>query len=216
MLSGPSLPPQKEALAASARASSNPDMALRPESVDEWCQFSPNLFEAEGWTVALATEEATLMHSSCSWGGQLLKFELKDLLIEDAPHDPSHVIVRPEVRALHQEQCPTSGIQEQSVDLVAPGEAVTEAVSSWGIVKLCSVLFGDMAGQVMNYFFPGESAAWHQKIRRNYPSIGDSACAFWKDDDESDLKTHECLILVRPTDSTASTFNVYVARPSHF
>ncbi|CAK8985856.1 unnamed protein product [Durusdinium trenchii] len=178
-------------------------MAVRPESVEEWCLLMPNLLETNGWTVALTTAEAALMHSSCAWGGHLLKFELKDLAIQNAPEDPAQILVRPEVRALHQDNCPISGVEVgSSVGFVAPGEAIVEAsIAQEATMKLCSVLFGDSRLKVMNRLNPpGSDSApvpWHQKIRRNYPRTGDSACAFWKED-EGDERQHECLILTRP------------------
>ncbi|CAK9108111.1 unnamed protein product [Durusdinium trenchii] len=120
-------------------------MAVRPESVEEWCLLMPNLFEVNDWTVALTTAEAALMHSSCAWGGHLLKFELKDLTIQNAPEDPAQILVRPEVRALHQDTCPLNGVKVgSSVGFVAPGEAIVEAsIAQEATMKLCSVLFGD-------------------------------------------------------------------------
>ncbi|CAK9011780.1 unnamed protein product, partial [Durusdinium trenchii] len=51
---------------------------------------------------------------------------------------------------------------------------------------------------------------WHQKIRRNYPRTGDSACAFWKED-EGDERQHECLILIRPnSDGDRGRCSAYV------
>ena len=40
----------------------------------------------------------------------------------------------------------------------------------------------------------GTSVAWHQMVRRNFPTVGDSACAFWKEDVE---QPYEYLILTR-------------------
>ena len=101
-------------------------MAVRPESVEDWCQIMPNLLEEEGWKTTLAQEGAALMHSSCPWGGYLIKFELKGLTVHNAPADSSKVIVRPEVRALLQGTCPNPGITVQSLDVVAPGEVVVQ------------------------------------------------------------------------------------------
>eukprot|EP00913_Durusdinium_trenchii_P021927 g20603.t2 len=123
-------------------------MALRPKSVDDWCQLMPNLLEKKGWNHAKVTPGAALMHTSCPWGGQLIKFELLDILIHDAPSDPANVMVRPEVRTLH-DALATSGWRTESLEVLAPGEALVEFTSPWRIVKLCRVLFGDMAGRVM-------------------------------------------------------------------
>lgn len=56
-----------------------------------------------------------------------------------------------------------------------PPQAVVEASTSWSIVRLCSVLFGDMVGQVMDYLYGDATStpmAWHQKVGRNYPQKG--------------------------------------------
>lgn len=121
-----------------------------------------------------------------------------------------NVLVRPEVRAQYQEQCPVHGHEVQSVGFVAPGEAVVEASTTWAVLRLCSVLFGDMAQQVMNYFFRSSTdpVDWHQKVRRDFPKSGDSACAFWKEDD--DEQTRECLVVVRP--ETADKFTAFAPR----
>ncbi|CAK9047962.1 unnamed protein product [Durusdinium trenchii] len=182
-------------------------MALRPESVEDWCQLMPHLLEENGWNKAMVTSDAALMNTSCPWGGHLIKFELKEITIHEAPADPANVMVRPEVRSLHPDQCPINGITVNSVDFVVPGEAVVEATSSWSIVRLCAVLFGDMAGQVMDYFFDAGSVAWHQEVRRNYPKAGDSGCAFYKE--EAEDRSYEFMILVRPS-ATKETFTVYV------
>ena len=192
------------------------DMAVRPESVEDWCQIMPNLLEEEGWKTTLAQEGAALMHSSCPWGGYLIKFELKGLTVHNAPADSSKVIVRPEVRALLQGTCPIPGITVQSLDVVAPGEAVVQASTSWSIMRLCSVLFGDIVGQVMDYLCDDAPMAWHQKVGRNYPDQGDSSCSFWMED--SDDKPHECLILVRPETEKEkfSAFVIVRVHENHF
>lgn len=191
-------------------------MAVRPESVEDWCQIMPNLLEEQGWKTALAQEGSALMHSSCPWGGYLIKFELKGLTVHNAPADSSKVIVRPEVRALLQGTCPIPGISVQSLDVVAPGEAVVQAFTSWSIMRLCSVLFGDMVGQVMDYLCDDAPMAWHQKVGRNYPNQGDSSCSFWMED--SDDKPHECLILVRPETATEkfTAFVIVRVHENHF
>lgn len=191
-------------------------MAVRPESVEDWCQIMPNLLEEEGWKTTLAQEGAALMHSSCPWGGYLIKFELKGLTVHNAPADSSKVIVRPEVRALLQGTCPIPGITVQSLDVVAPGEAVVQASTSWSIMRLCSVLFGDIVGQVMDYLCDDAPMAWHQKVGRNYPDQGDSSCSFWMED--SDDKPHECLILVRPETEKEkfSAFVIVRVHENHF
>ncbi|CAK9003977.1 unnamed protein product [Durusdinium trenchii] len=195
-------------------------MALRPKSVDDWCQLMPNLLEKKGWNHAKVTPGAALMHTSCPWGGQLIKFELLDILIHDAPSDPANVMVRPEVRTLH-DALATSGWRTESLEVLAPGEALVEFTSPWRIVKLCRVLFGDMAGRVMNYFFDTESTtsasargvAWHQEVRRNSPKAGDSGCACWREEEDDGRQSQEFMVLMRPAtrkDSRTVSFTVFV------
>lgn len=171
-------------------------MAVRPQAVEDWCHLMPNLLEQEGWTTALATEEASLTHSCCPWGGHLIRFELKNIHVQDAPEKTGNIMVRPEVRSLLHQEFPINGIRVESMEVKGPGEAVVQGSMSWSVVRLCGVLFGDMGSQVMNYFFhdPDSEVSWHQKLRRDYPRHGDSACAFWMEDG----RPQECVMLVRP------------------
>jgi len=183
-------------------------MAVRPESVEDWCDFMPNLLVADGWTLASTAAGSKLMHSSCPWGGHLIKFELNNITVKNAPKKTSNLTIRPEVRSLHQGQCSINGINVETMEFVAPGEAIVEASVSWGILRLCSVLFGDMAAQVMTRFYDQAApVAWHQMARRDYPMEGDSAGTFWMEDDLE--KPHEYLILTRPQ-SEKEKFTVFV------
>ena len=58
------------------------------------------------------------------------------------------------------------------VALLLPCQAVVQASTSWSIMRLCSVLFGDMVGQVMDYLCDDAPMAWHQKVGRNHPNQG--------------------------------------------
>ncbi|CAK9015481.1 unnamed protein product, partial [Durusdinium trenchii] len=160
-----------------------------------------------GWICAVDTPEGALMHSRCAWGGHVIKLELKNITIQDAPAKTSQVLVRPEVRSLLQDLSPVEGLELQSVELLAPGEARVTAKSSWSLLRRMAVLFGDMANQVMDDFLceNEDSLSWHQKMRRDYPKRGDSACAFWKEDR---AQLH-CLILVRP-EAQQDRFTTYV------
>lgn len=161
-------------------------------SVDDWCQVMPNLLEHEGWCKASESADASLMHSPCPVGGHLVKIEMRHLLVQNAPENSSQLLVRPEVRGLQDGSCQ---------NLLAPGEAVT-GKESWAKLKLCSVLFGDVSGEIMN-FFQG-SGEWLQRCRRDYPQAGDSAIAFRK---ESEAR--ECLVLMRP-EAEKERFTAYV------
>ena len=160
--------------------------------VEDWCQVMPTLLEHEGWCKACESKDAFLMHSPCPVGGHLVKMEMRHLMVQNAPEEASQLMVRPEVRGLQDGSCQ---------ELLAPGEAVT-GKESWAKLKLCSVLFGDVSGEIMN-FFQG-SGEWHQRLRRNYPEAGDSAMAFKK---ESEAR--ECLVLMRP-EGEKGLFTCYI------
>eukprot|EP00435_Cladocopium_sp_Y103_P047208 s212_g13.t2 len=126
---------------------------VRPESVEDWCSLMPNLLEADGWHLACSVANSQLMHRSSPWGGRLIKFQLRDIRVKNAPQNAGTLIIRPEVRSLHQRSCSINGINIKSLDFIAPGEAIVHASVSWSLVRLCSVLFGDLAAQVMTCFY---------------------------------------------------------------
>ncbi|CAK9014352.1 unnamed protein product [Durusdinium trenchii] len=180
-------------------------MATRPESVEEWFQLMPHLLSSEGWAVALARPKAKLCHRTCPWGGHLIRFNLKGITIQNAPAKTSHVLVRPEVRALFQKECPMSGNKLDGHEFVRPGEAILTTSTSWKLMRLCTVLFGDVAGQFIGYFFHNKDhpARLHHKIRRDYPLEGDSASAIW----DHEQSSQGAVLVVRPD---GDAFNITV------
>ena len=48
--------------------------------------------------------EVTLAHRQCPGNQQLMKFQLQQVAVKNPPENPSHLLVRPEVRAQYQEQ----------------------------------------------------------------------------------------------------------------
>lgn len=175
-------------------------------------QLVPNLLSSEGWSMALARPKANLSHCTCPWGGHLIKFTLKSISVEDAPLKTGNILVRPEVRAAFQHLCPLGGNKIKECEFISPGEAVLQAQTSWRLIKLCSVLFGDVAGQFVGYFFNAASkdgkatAALHHKLRRNFPLEGDSACAFWEDA----VEAQGAVLVVRPDKEGTFTATVVV------
>ena len=145
--------------------------------------------------MALARHKASLSHCTCPWGGHLIKFNLRSITIQNAPEKTSNILVRPEVRFAFQNLCPMNGNKISDCDFIAPGEAVLRSATSWRLMRLCSVLFGDIAGQFIGYFFnDGKTpAALHHKLRRDFPLEGDSSCAIWQDD-----AAQGAVLVVRP------------------
>ena len=196
---------------ANAVRSNLPRMPVsRPRTMEDWLYVLPDCVSSESWTVATSQPKAQLLHRPCPWGGHLVKFDLKRIEIADAPENTANVIVRPEVRSAMSGMCALSGFQGshttiRSSEFVAPGEAIVESKTSSWLMHLCAVLFGEMAGKKLSHFFhdPQVPVVLHQKIRRNYPSEGDSALAIWEEGGE----VQEGFILIRP-ESEKGTFNV--------
>ena len=156
-------------------------MAVRPERVEDWFHLAPGLLSQDGWETSFARPLSTLSHCVSPWGGHLIRFSYQDITIADAPENTAGVLVRPEVRAWVHRANPSPGSSFEVLNQLAPGDAVVKRWASWGFLRLCSVLFGDLAGHFMNYFFydPAKPTEFHQRVRRDYPERGDSACAFF-------------------------------------
>lgn len=178
---------------------------MRPEGVEEWFQIPGLVWSDEGWEVAMARPLTKLSHRSCPWGGHLIRFSVKHLVINNAPEKTGNVLVRPEVRAAYHDRIPLTGTRMCLEKVVQPGEAVLRGLTSTKLMRLCVVLFGEMSGRKTCCFHDAQSpVSMHQKIRRDYPCEGDSALAFWQED-----RAHEGLFALRPMEkSLAKTFDL--------
>ena len=67
--------------------------------------------------MAAQVEGSSLSHRSCPWQGHLIRFQLEQLAVQEPPERSEHLLVRPEVRAVYQRQCPMKGI---SINAAAP------------------------------------------------------------------------------------------------
>lgn len=188
-----------------------PAPLIAPLAVDEWFQAMPEVLTPVSWSLALARPNAQLWHRSCPWGGHLIKFDLKNIQIQDAPEKTSNLIVRPEVRAA---ESGVKGVAAETLinrsEFVAPGEAILEGRTCSFLFRLCNVLFGDISNPSTafpHYFFHDAVCpiAVHQKVRRDCPSEGDSAIAFWQGG-----QTFHGIMVIRP-ETTKGEFNVVFA-----
>mmetsp|Transcript_105997 Transcript_105997/g.252947 ORF Transcript_105997/g.252947 Transcript_105997/m.252947 type:complete len:414 (-) Transcript_105997:22-1263(-) len=158
-----------------------------PKDLDDWFQAVPDLLHPGAWQCSnpsdVRLKRNRLWHRSCPWGGHLIKFELRNIYLPTAPERTEDLVVRPEVRSKYYESHPLKGSAVALKETTAPGEAVLVGRNSWAFLRLCSILFGDLGTAMHFYFFdPHQAVALHQKVRRNFPQEGDSACAFWEDD----------------------------------
>lgn len=178
----------------------------RPEGVEEWFEIPGLVWSDEGWEVALARPLAKLQHRSCPWGGHLIRFSVKHLVINNPPEKTGNILVRPEVRAAYHDRIPLTGTRMCLERVLQPGEAVLRGQTSTKLMRLCVVLFGEMSGRSKTHCFHDAQSpvSMHQKIRRDYPCEGHCALAFWHED-----KAHEGCFAIRPMEnSLAKTFEL--------
>lgn len=173
-------------------------MSFRPRRVEDWFDAVPNLL-SEDWDTEVEKPQATLSHLACPWGGRLIRVAVAGISVSDAPMKKSHVLVRPETRAAF-----GSG---SLLEHLAPGEAVLRRWADWGLLRLCSILFGDMAGPTFTTSARTLKTApvlTHQRLRRDFPSPGDAAMAFFHEGDDA----QEGFLMCSPTVATENKFDL--------
>jgi len=153
-------------------------MAIPPETIEEWCHVVPHLFSDESWETLCETSSEAMSFSSCPWGGGLVRFRFCDFVVQDPPADPSCVLVRPESRAEILRNDPTlsmrSGEYFEIQEVLAPGTATAQWLTSWKLFRLCEVFFGSDGFNQSFYPDPRNPITVKQRIRRNFPQQGDA------------------------------------------
>eukprot|EP00437_Effrenium_voratum_P040369 CAMPEP_0181479956 /NCGR_PEP_ID=MMETSP1110-20121109/43552_1 /TAXON_ID=174948 /ORGANISM="Symbiodinium sp., Strain CCMP421" /LENGTH=244 /DNA_ID=CAMNT_0023605411 /DNA_START=47 /DNA_END=777 /DNA_ORIENTATION=+ len=131
-------------------------MAVPPECNEEWFELVPN---------------------HCPWGGHIIKCSIEDVVVKNPPEDTSCVFVRPETRERHQADCGDRFGRVELLEMLGPGEAVIKRFCSWGLLRLCTVLFGRLARPYVEFSFTSGDGACTalQKVSRDYPKKGDCA-----------------------------------------
>jgi len=148
-------------------------MVATEERINVCFNFAADIMSSS-WELAAVAADVALFHRSCPWGGHLIKLDIRNVLIEDAPENASEVLVRPEVRG----QSHDRGYGECRIDwlkTLAPGDALVEETSTMWILRLGALLFGDfLPGPCLNEFFyhPEPVTSRHQ-LRRDFPEKGD-------------------------------------------
>ena len=152
-------------------------MAVPPECNEEWFELVPNLLSHEGWEVAIDKGRCSLSHCDCPWGGHIIKCSIEDVVVKNPPEDTSCVFVRPETRERHQARCGDRFGRIELLEMLGPGEAVIRRFNSWGLLRLCTVLFGRLARPYVEFSFTtgGGACTALQKVSRDYPKKGDCA-----------------------------------------
>mmetsp|Transcript_41127 Transcript_41127/g.73654 ORF Transcript_41127/g.73654 Transcript_41127/m.73654 type:complete len:432 (-) Transcript_41127:335-1630(-) len=180
-------------------------MTVSPEAIEDWFVLVPHLLLREGWEIAVENDKCSLCHCDCPWGGHIIKCILGQVRIKNPPNDSSHIFIRPETRARYQAECGDAG-RIELLQLLSPGEAIIKRWTPWGMLRLCTVLFGKLAAPYVEFSFTkGDSACTAlQKVCRDYPLRGDSAVGLFQDSGEPS----EGILHCRPDGEGDGTFQV--------
>lgn len=144
-----------------------------PCRVEEWFQMVPQLICQEGWEVLIDRAKSSLLHCECPWGGELLKIRV-DAHVENVLENPSHLLVRPEVRALYGNGSVSKFEDLQMLIHQAPGEAFIEQLHSWGLGSFCSSFLEASDETCSEEWFSTRKSSW-QRLSRDFPEEGDSS-----------------------------------------
>lgn len=164
-----------------------------PTRVEEWFQHVPHLILEEGWETVI-DGNGLLQRSWCPWGGALLKLKV-EVMVEEALETPAHLLVRPEVRALHRRHLSELD-DSQLLRQTAPGEALLEQIHSWGLSSLCSSFF-EAAHRPKDLSDTQFTRRSWQRLTRDFPDEGDCALSISMDS-ESESAPSASLLLCRP------------------
>lgn len=146
-----------------------------PERIESWFNLADLCMrDAPEWKLNAAQAEASLSHLSMSWG-ILMKFDMRNIWIPEAPEDPADLLTRPEVRGRNYHIAPSAS-KVTLLEVLAPGDALVEhqPLSAWLVRLLAKVLFGnsDSEGPFPSTPRSHWNIARHQ-LRRDYPLPGD-------------------------------------------
>ncbi|CAK9055190.1 unnamed protein product, partial [Durusdinium trenchii] len=165
-----------------ARGQSDRMVAIRPEQIDAWFDLASTMVSECGWELAANHPEACLYHrSSPSGNGHLIKINVEEVFIEDAPALARELLVRPEVRAqFHEAGCKECWIDWK--ETLAPGDALVEQANTCFLLRVAALLFGDFSGPYSNSCFYNEEPilARHQ-LRTDCPEEGSSTYACFQE-----------------------------------
>eukprot|EP00435_Cladocopium_sp_Y103_P044800 s1636_g12.t1 len=168
-----------------------------PSRVEEWFQQVPHLILEEGWETVM-DGNGLLQRSRCPWGGSLLKLKV-EVTVEEALENPAHLLVRPEVRALHRRRLSELD-DSQLLQQTAPGEALLEQIHSWGLSSLCSSFF-EAAHRPKDLSDAQFTKRSWQRLSRDFPEEGDCALSISMDSESECLAS---LLLCRPARDAAT------------
>ena len=158
----------------------SPTMVASAERVRVWFELARTCLVDEHWKLAASVADGSLSHRSCPLGGQVIRFDFRNVFVKDAPENPSDLLVRPEVRGQYGHLASMEG-RVTWRETLAPGDALAES-SSYKLWAMASVLFGNLGGASGNTFFYHTGPALTRgRLRRDFPQMGDCSYACFQE-----------------------------------
>ncbi|CAK9015724.1 Voltage-dependent T-type calcium channel subunit alpha-1H [Durusdinium trenchii] len=161
-------------------------MVASTDRVRAWFELAKSCMSDSDWKVAATIPNASLSHRE--WGEQgirLIRFDLRNVFVKDAPEKPCELFVRPEVRAQygHSVWKEKEDATMQWQQTLAPGDGILEHLSRpMTSFRYGSVLFGNYAGPFSSTFFYSlQPTLTRSRLRRDFPKTGDCAYAAFQD-----------------------------------
>ena len=150
-------------------------VTARPCDAMEWFESVPHLLLEHDWEVSERAGQSSLTHGRCPWGGRLLRLTLSGITVQNA--DTSNLLLRPETRARTELQSPLGGCMEL-LEQLEPGDAVVRQPASWGLLQMCSLVFGDAGSDEVGLSKPSAPIVTRQRLCRAWPADADTTLMF--------------------------------------
>ncbi len=152
------------------------EMAVPDEKMDKWFHVVSNVMFDSGWDLVAAVPDATISHRADLASGHLIKYDLRNIFVEDAPENPCDLLLLPEVRAQLGPSHDTfwGEFQAELITTYGPGDALLYQGWTSPIHFKLSILLGRLSGPAMTTcFYNREQVLGRQQMRRNFPEPGD-------------------------------------------
>lgn len=183
-------------------------MAVPAEKMDEWFGVASNFMFDSGWDLVAAEPDATISHRADVESGHLLKYDLRNILVEDAPENPCDLLLLPEVRAQLGPSHDTfwGEFQAELITTYGPGDALLYQGWTSPIHLKLAILFGQLSGPAMRTcFYNHEQVLGRQQMRRNFPEPGDCTVAAFQG-----LGTGETYLITTRREEEKNFFRIVV------
>ncbi|CAE7554288.1 mucK [Symbiodinium natans] len=163
----------------------------RPCDATAWFESVPHLLSEQEWEVSGRIGQSSLSHCRCPWGGHLLRLSLSGIHVQNA--DTRSLLLRPETRAKHEAQLPLGGRMEL-LELLAPGDTLVRQPASWGLLQLCSLVFGNAGASGIGLPELSAPIVSRQRLYRAWPTNEDTTLMFSR----NEADPADALLICRP------------------